>query len=106
MISLYVCPGLQFWLYRVPSAASGSLCLESKIMLTEDKVKDALSKVIDPDLNVDIVTLGMISGIKIDGRKVLFTLTLTTPACPVKEKLEQECKDAVNALEGVESIEM
>jgi ATP-binding protein involved in chromosome partitioning len=75
-------------------------------MLTEDKVKAALSKVMDPDLNVDIVTLGMISGIKIEGKKVHFTLTLTTPACPVKEKLEQECKDAVNALDGVESIEM
>ncbi len=77
-----------------------------KKMLTEDKVKAALSKVMDPDLNVDIVTLGMISGIKIEGKTVHFTLTLTTPACPVKEKLEQECKDAVNAIDGVEKIEM
>ncbi len=75
-------------------------------MLTEDKVKAALSKVMDPDLNVDIVTLGMISEIKIEGKKVGFTLTLTTPACPVKEKLEQECKDAVRSLEGVETIDM
>src|ERR1700678_457653 len=77
-----------------------------KKMLTEDKVKVALSKVMDPDLNVDIVTLGMISEIKIEGKKVKFTLTLTTPACPVKEKLEQECKDAVGALDGVDTIDM
>ncbi len=75
-------------------------------MLTEDKVKAALSKVMDPDLNVDIVTLGMISAIKIEGKTVHFTLTLTTPACPVKEKLEQECRDAVNALGDVDKIEM
>jgi ATP-binding protein involved in chromosome partitioning len=77
-------------------------------MLTEDKVKAALSKVMDPDLNVDVVSLGMISAIKIEdgGKKVAFTLTLTTPACPVKEVMEQDCKNAVLALEGVETIDM
>jgi len=75
-------------------------------MLTEDKVRAALSKVMDPDLNVDIVTLGMISDIKIEGTNVHFKLTLTTPACPVKEKLEQEAKDAVSALEGVQTVTM
>lgn len=74
--------------------------------VTESDVKQALSKVMDPDLNIDVVTLGMISEIKISGSKVHFKLTLTTPACPVKEKLEQECKDAVKNLEGVEEVTM
>jgi ATP-binding protein involved in chromosome partitioning len=77
-----------------------------KNKVTEEQVRAALSKVMDPDLHVDIVTLGMISEVKIDGSKVFFKLTLTTPACPVKEKIEQECREVVGALEGVETVEM
>ena len=77
-----------------------------KDKLTEEQVKQALSKVMDPDLNIDVVTLGMISDIKIDGDKVHFKLTLTTPACPVKEKMETDCKEAVAALPGVQEVTM
>jgi ATP-binding protein involved in chromosome partitioning len=77
-----------------------------KDKLTQEQVKQALSKVMDPDLNIDVVTLGMISDIKIDGARVHFKLTLTTPACPVKEKMEQDCKDAVAKLPGVEEVTM
>ena len=74
--------------------------------LNEEQIRKALSTVMDPDLNIDVVTLGMISDIKITGTKVFFKLTLTTPACPVKERLEGECQDAVKALDGVEEVEM
>jgi ATP-binding protein involved in chromosome partitioning len=77
-----------------------------KKKLSEKDVIDALSKVMDPDLHTDIVTLGMISEVKIEGSKVSFKLTLTTPACPVKEKIEQECRDRVGELPGVEQVEM
>jgi len=77
-----------------------------KDKVTADQVKTALSQVMDPDLHQDIVSLGMISDIKIDGTKVHFKLTLTTPACPVKEKIEQDCRDAVGALPGVETIDL
>ena len=77
-----------------------------KDKLSEEQIRKALSTVMDPDLNIDVVTLGMISDVKITGSKVFFKLTLTTPACPVKERLEQECKDAVLALAGVETVEM
>lgn len=77
-----------------------------KNKVTEQEVLAALSKVMDPDLHTDIVTLGMISEIKISGGKVAFKLTLTTPACPVKEKIEQECRENVSALPGVEEVEM
>lgn len=73
---------------------------------SEADVKKALSTVMDPDLNIDVVSLGFISEIKISGSKVQFKLTLTTPACPVKEKMEQECRDAVAAIPGVETVEM
>ena len=77
-----------------------------KDKLTPDDVKKALSTVIDPDLNQDIVSLGMISEIEIDGSKVHFKLTLTTPACPLKEQLESECREAVGKLPGVTEIDM
>ena len=74
--------------------------------LSEKSVKKALSTVMDPDLNQDIVSLGMISEIKIEGSKVSFKLTLTTPACPLKEKIEGDARQAVMAIDGVESVEM
>ncbi len=74
--------------------------------VTQEQVLAALSKVMDPDLHTDIVTLGMISDIAINGSKVHFKLTLTTPACPVKEKLEQEAKESVAAIPGVEEVTM
>ncbi len=74
--------------------------------VTNEKVLAALSSVMDPDLHTDIVRLGMISDIKIDGARVHFKLTLTTPACPVKEKLEAEAKEAVEKIPGVEEVSM
>jgi ATP-binding protein involved in chromosome partitioning len=78
----------------------------NKNKVTEQQVMAELSKVMDPDLHMDIVTLGMISEVKIKGGKVSFKLTLTTPACPVKEKIETECRERVAALPGVEEVEM
>jgi ATP-binding protein involved in chromosome partitioning len=77
-----------------------------KDQITPDAVKAALSKVMDPDLHQDIVSLNMISNIKVNGPKVSFTLTLTTPACPLKEKIEAECRTVVKALPGIEEVEM
>lgn len=77
-----------------------------KNKITPDAVKAALATVMDPDLHTDIVSLGMISDIKIDGSKVHFKLTLTTPACPVKEKLEHEAREAVASIEGVTEVDM
>jgi ATP-binding protein involved in chromosome partitioning len=77
-----------------------------KDKLTADQVKQALSTVMDPDLHQDIVSLGMISDITINGGKVHFKLTLTTPACPVKEKIEQDCREAVGKLPGVEAVDL
>ncbi len=74
--------------------------------ITPEVVNNALKAVMDPDLHTDIVTLGMISDIKIEGSKVFFKLTLTTPACPVKEKLETEAKEAVAKIPGVTEVEM
>ncbi len=58
---------------------------------TKELIINALSKVIDPDLHKDLVSLGMIEDIQIDGNEIKFKLILTTPACPLKEKLKKDC---------------
>ncbi|MCD9187701.1 MAG: Mrp/NBP35 family ATP-binding protein [Pyrinomonadaceae bacterium] len=72
--------------------------------ITEQSVLDALSNITDPDLRKDIVSLGFVKDLKIDGGNVSFRLVLTTPACPVKEAFETEAKSLIGALEGVESV--
>lgn len=63
--------------------------------ITEEKVLAALSHVEDPDLKKDLVTLKMIKDVKIEDKKVSFTLELTTPACPMKDMLKNACINAV-----------
>lgn len=64
-------------------------------MITPDKVKDALSNVMEPDLGKDLITLNMVKDIAVDGNKVSFTVVLTTPACPLKELIHNACVNAV-----------
>ncbi|MCX6247708.1 MAG: Mrp/NBP35 family ATP-binding protein [Bacteroidetes bacterium] len=63
--------------------------------MTKEQILEALKNVQDPDLKKDLVTLNMIQDIAIDGKKVKFTLVLTTPACPLKDFLKKQCKDAI-----------
>jgi len=72
--------------------------------LTEQLILDALRQIQDPDLHKDIVTLGFIKDLKIDGGNVSFRIVLTTPACPVKEEMEGAAKELVNAIPGVQSV--
>lgn len=64
-------------------------------MITEENVLNALRQVEDPDLKKDLVTLGMIKNLVINGKKVSFTVELTTPACPMKEMIHNACVNAV-----------
>ena len=64
-------------------------------MITLENVLEALKNVDDPDLKKDIVTLGMVRDVKVDGKKVNFTVVLTTPACPMKEMIHKACVNAI-----------
>jgi ATP-binding protein involved in chromosome partitioning len=75
-------------------------------MPTEKEVLDALAGVRDPELGKDVVALRMVEGVKIDGGKVTFTLNLTTPACPLRTRLEESAKAAVAGVPGVKEVEM
>jgi ATP-binding protein involved in chromosome partitioning len=72
--------------------------------VTEQIILDALRQIQDPDLHKDIVTLGFIKDLKIEGGDVSFRIVLTTPACPVKEEMEGAAKELVSALPGVQSV--
>src|SRR5437868_8176862 len=72
--------------------------------VSEQSVLDALRQIKDPDLHKDIVTLGFIKDLKIEGGNVSFRIVLTTPACPVKEEMEGAAKEVVGALPGVQSV--
>ena len=74
--------------------------------LSEQTVLDSLKQIIDPDLRKDIVTLGFIRDLKIFGGDVAFRIVLTTPACPVKEEMEQQATEIVRSLDGVTSVKV
>jgi len=74
--------------------------------VTEEAVRNALTVVMDPDLGRDIVSLGFVKNVRIDGTSVAFQVELTTPACPVKEDLKRQAHEAVAALAGVEQVEV
>lgn len=63
--------------------------------LTKENLLKALSEVIDPDLKKDLVTLGMIQNIHIEGNKAAFDVVLTTPACPLKEIIKKDCEEKI-----------
>ncbi len=73
--------------------------------LTADDVLEALSNVIDPELGLDFVELGLIYGVEVDGGDVEVTFTLTTPACPIGPHVTEQMEEFVGELEGVESVE-
>src|ERR1700674_2566920 len=72
----------------------------------QQAVLDALKVVTDPDLHRDIVSLGFIKDLKIDGGHVRFTIELTTPACPVKDQMRDQARAAVMQIAGVTSVDV
>lgn len=73
--------------------------------MNEQDVRQALSKVMDPELGKDIVSLDMVRDIKIDKNKVSFELVLTTPACPLKDTMQKDSENALKAI-GAKEIEV
>jgi ATP-binding protein involved in chromosome partitioning len=72
----------------------------------EADVLEALKVVRDPDLNKDIVTLGFVKNLRIEGDRVAFTIELTTPACPVKDQMREQARAAVARIGGVGAVDV
>ena len=75
-------------------------------VVSEDQVKLALRRVKDPDLQLNIIDLGLVYGIAVDGSTVKIDMTLTSPACPSGPELMTNAENEVNSLPGVEKVEV
>lgn len=75
-------------------------------MLTEQDVLQTLKSIEDPDLRRDIVSLGFVRNISINGSRVSLEINLTTPACPVKDQMQEQAQKAVQSLPGVSHVEV
>lgn len=65
----------------------------NKTNLGEQQIREALLGVIDPEVGINIVDLGLVYGIHIDGPRVRVTMTMTSPACPLSEKIKRDIND-------------
>jgi metal-sulfur cluster biosynthetic enzyme len=71
---------------------------------TEEDVYEALEEVIDPELGLDFVSLGLVYDVDIDKEDVYVTFTLTTPACPIGPQVSEQMKEFVGDLPGVAAV--
>jgi metal-sulfur cluster biosynthetic enzyme len=73
-------------------------------MVHEEDVTEALSNVIDPELGLDFVELGLVYGVEIDDGVVTITFTLTTPACPIGPQVSEQMEEFVGEIDGVDEV--
>jgi metal-sulfur cluster biosynthetic enzyme len=73
-------------------------------MATTDEVTDALRDVIDPELGLDFVELGLIYEVGVDGGDVNVTYTLTSPGCPIGPQVAEQIEEFVSEIDGVENV--
>ncbi len=88
------------------SVATGEESPPTTGVVSEDQVKLALRRVKDPDLNLNILDMGLVYGIHIDGTKVKVDMTLTSPGCPSGPEIMGNAEQEIKSLPGVESAEM
>jgi metal-sulfur cluster biosynthetic enzyme len=75
-------------------------------MVDENAVRKALRKVKDPELDLDLVVLGLIYGVDVNGDHVDVTMSLTTPMCPAADQIVADVKREVEGLEGVDHADV
>jgi metal-sulfur cluster biosynthetic enzyme len=74
--------------------------------VTKEQVLEALRSVLDPELGMSVVELGLIYGVEIRNGAVTVTMTLTTPGCPIHEAMSAWVRQAIMKLPGVETVEV
>src|SRR5919201_1331659 len=74
--------------------------------LSDEQVKMALRRVKDPELNLNIVDLGLIYGVRVDGSKVSVDMSLTSPGCPSGPEIMTGAEEALRSIPGVEDVQV
>lgn len=74
-------------------------------MVSVEAVTDALRDVIDPELGLDFVELGLIYGVEVDDGTVKVTYTLTSPGCPIGPQVSEQIEEFVSELDGVQEVQ-
>ena len=74
-------------------------------MPTVEDVQDALTNVIDPELGLDFMELGLVYQVEVEDGEVFITFTLTSPGCPIGPQVSEQIDEFVSELEGVETVE-
>lgn len=85
---------------------TGDVVASAEPPVSEDQVRAVLRKVKDPDLNLNIVDLGLVYGVRVDGPKVNVDITLTSPGCPSGPEIMGSAEQAIRALPGVGDVQM
>jgi metal-sulfur cluster biosynthetic enzyme len=85
-----------------PGATTSPLSYADPV--TEEQVRLALRKVKDPEINLNIIDLGLVYGIRVDGTKVSIDMTLTSPACPAGPQIVSEAERIAKAMPGVSEV--
>ena len=77
---------------------------EQTTMPNDEQVYEALEEVIDPELGLDFVSLGLVYNVEVEAPDVYVTFTLTTPACPIGPQVSEQMKEFVGNLDGVRYV--
>jgi metal-sulfur cluster biosynthetic enzyme len=73
-------------------------------MPSVDEVNEALTNVIDPELGLDFMELGLVYDVAVEGDEVFITFTLTSPGCPIGPQVSEQMEEYVSELDGVEKV--
>jgi metal-sulfur cluster biosynthetic enzyme len=88
------------------SAAGTTPGNEALEALSDEQVKMALRRVKDPELNLNIVDLGLVYGVRVDGSRVSIDMSLTSPGCPSGPEIMTGAEEAVRTIPGVEDVQV
>jgi metal-sulfur cluster biosynthetic enzyme len=94
------------WIYKRLAHCGARQNEEDPEMPGQEAVYEILKQVYDPEVGINIVDMGLIYGVEIEGNKIDLIMTLTSPACPAGPHILQQIDDKLKEMEGVEDVDI
>jgi metal-sulfur cluster biosynthetic enzyme len=94
------------WIYKQLAHCGARQNEEDPEMPGQEAVYEILKQVYDPEVGINIVDMGLIYGVEIEGNKIDLIMTLTSPACPAGPHILQQVDDKLKEMEGVEDVDI